>query len=177
MINVRPTPAANPSPQVGGESALLCGLCVSHVFAAFFPLPLVERAGVGVAQPRQSGLSMTSERTVFARNPRRTKTVPERQLWRELKVLNEIGFHFRQQVSIGRFYADFAELSARLIIEVDGDSHSSGPAQENDVARTEWLNAEGFRVLRFDNRQVLQSLPGVVAEIQLALNGRVFPLN
>ena len=117
---------------------------------------------------------MATEKVGFARTLRRTKTVSERRLWRELRSLNSIGCHFRQQVPIGRFVADFAELSARLVIEVDGDGHAL--TESYDAARTRWLGTQGFRVLRFDNRAVMDNLPGVVAKIRQALAARIFPL-
>jgi very-short-patch-repair endonuclease len=117
------------------------------------------------------------DKTAFARHLRRTKTIPERKLWRELRRLNEFGFHFRQQFPIGNYFADFAELSSRLIVEIDGDDHAMPHVLERDVERSRWLESQGFRVLRFGNRDVLQNLPGVLAAIRLALTERVFPVS
>lgn len=118
-----------------------------------------------------------SAKKTFARQLRRTKTVPERKLWRELRALNSCGFHFRQQVPIGKYFADFAEFTSRLVLEVDGDDHAVPVALERDAERTRWLEDEGFRVLRFSNRDVLQNLPGVLVAIRDSLADRVFPLS
>ncbi|MEQ1697736.1 MAG: DUF559 domain-containing protein [Hyphomicrobiaceae bacterium] len=120
---------------------------------------------------------MTLDKISFARQLRRTKTVPERNLWRELRVLNESGLHFRQQVPIGKYFADFAEFSSRLVLEIDGDDHAMPGTVERDVERTRWLESQGFRVLRFGNRDVLQNLPGVMIAIRNAMKDRVFPLS
>ena len=102
-----------------------------------------------------------------ARRLRRNMTDAERKLWRALKAaLPEC--HWRKQVPLGPYFADFASHGARLIIEVDGGQHG-GLADE---ARTQWLAREGYRVLRFWNHDVLQNLEGVVASIALALEER-----
>ncbi len=120
---------------------------------------------------------MTLDKIAFARQLRRTKTMPERKLWRQLRVLNDCGFHFRQQVPIGNYFVDFAEFSSRLVLEIDGDDHAMPGALQGDAARTIWLESQGFRVLRFGNRDVLQNLPGVMVAIRHALTNRVFPLS
>ena len=120
---------------------------------------------------------MTSGTSAFARQLRRTKTIPERKLWRELRVLNEAGHHFRQQAPLGKYVVDFAELSSQLVIEIDGDDHATPLATEHDAERTRWLASEGNRVVRFGNRDVLQNLPGVIDAIRMALAERVFPLS
>jgi very-short-patch-repair endonuclease len=55
-----------------------------------------------------------------------------------------------------------------LIIEVDGDSHDL--TYENDQHRTKWLEGQGFRVIRFSNREVIGNLEGVVRTIEIELN-------
>ena len=57
---------------------------------------------------------------------RRNRTDAERRLWWRLRELKQIGFKFRQQVPVDRFIVDFACLSERLIVEVDGGTHSTG---------------------------------------------------
>ena len=73
--------------------------------------------------------------------------------------------HFRHQVPLGPYYADFASHAARLIIEVDGSQHG----EERDAARTHFLEGEGYRVLRFWNNEVLGNLDGVLRTIAAAL--------
>jgi very-short-patch-repair endonuclease len=71
--------------------------------------------------------------------------------------------HFRAQVPLGPYYADFVSHGARLIIEVDGSQH--GGAVEYDAERTTFLEGEGYRVLRFWNNQVLRELDDVLTAI------------
>ena len=139
------------------------------------PPPCGEGRGGGrMAFGIETRNAMAREKVSFARHLRRVKTIPERKLWRELRALNEIGCHFRQQVPIGPFIVDFAELSARIVIEVDGDGHAG--AETYDAERTRWLVGQGFHVVRFDNRAVIDNLAGVVTEIRQLITERVFPL-
>ena len=90
-------------------------------------------------------------------------SIAERKLWTALRGRRFEGLKFRRQYAIGRFIADLACLEARLIIDVDGESHDlSGEA---DGKRTELLSAFGFHVLRFKNEDVLFRFDGVLREI------------
>jgi len=90
----------------------------------------------------------------------------EAALWNALRALKSTGLHFRRQVPLGRYYADFASHHPRIVIEVDGWTHSS-PAY--DAERNAFMQAEGYRVLRVTNEDVLRNLEGVV---RLILNAR-----
>lgn len=98
---------------------------------------------------------MTNIMSERARRLRREKTQAERKLWRELRELNRQGFHFRQQAPIGPLVADFADHTAKIIIEVDGGQHGEPKGMKADQARTRWLETNGYRVLRFWNNDVL----------------------
>ena len=101
-----------------------------------------------------------------ARRLRLNMTDAERAMWR---ILRE-GFpdwHFRRQVPIRHFIADFASHSARLIIEVDGGHH----ATQVDARRSAILEEEGYRVIRFWNNEVLGNREGVYFAIDAELHG------
>ena len=98
---------------------------------------------------------MTNIMSERARRLRREKTDAERKLWRELRELNRQGFHFRQQAPVGPYIADFADHTAKLVIEVDGGQHGEPEGLKSDAARTHWLQANGYRVMRFWNSDVL----------------------
>lgn len=102
-----------------------------------------------------------------ARNLRRNATDAERRLLQGLKeVFREAKFRF--QVPFGPYFADFASHSAKLIIEVDGGQHAV--AKDYDEARTQFLNGEGYRVMRFWNNDVLTNLDGVLTLVGKALS-------
>ncbi|HEY5829466.1 MAG TPA: endonuclease domain-containing protein [Hyphomicrobiaceae bacterium] len=105
----------------------------------------------------------------YARYLRKNKTSAERRLWRELRPLEQVGFKFRQQVPIDRFIVDFACLSQRLIIEVDGGTHSSEAELRKDAVRERYLRDQGFRVLRFWNADVRENMQGVMDTVVAAL--------
>ena len=107
-----------------------------------------------------------------SRDLRRDSTEPERKLWRVLRSLKPLGFHFRRQVPVGRYFADFACHHAKLIIEVDGDTHGTDAAMAYDQARNAFLKSVGYEVLRVSNRDVMQNLEGVGIAIEEALKGR-----
>jgi very-short-patch-repair endonuclease len=82
-----------------------------------------------------------------------------------------LGTHFRRQVPIGPYVADFACMAARLIVEVDGSQHGSEAGTQKDAQRTQWLEQEGYRVLRFWNNEVMRNIKGVLEAIHVALYG------
>jgi len=104
----------------------------------------------------------------LARRLRRTMTDAERRLWSHLRNRTLCGYKFRRQAPIGPYVADFACMERRLIVEVDGGQHSACVA---DALRTMALQAEGYRVLRFWNNDVLLQTPAVLEQILAALDG------
>ena len=101
---------------------------------------------------------------------RANSTGPERRMWRLLHPFRTAGHHFRRQEQIGPYYVDFACHAARLVIEVDGETH--GHSLEADALRDEFLRYEGYTVLRFANDDVLQNEDGVFAVLSSALAGK-----
>jgi very-short-patch-repair endonuclease len=106
-----------------------------------------------------------SPRQVFAKQMRAAPTEAEHKLWWHLRHrLNVAGTHFRRQVRVGPYIADFASHRIRLIIEVDGGQHAVRTAADEE--RTRVLEANGYRVLRFWNNDVLRNVDGVLEQIQ-----------
>ena len=110
--------------------------------------------------------------TARAQKLRRSMTDAERRLWWHLDRVPVAARHFRRQVPIGPYIADFALLTERLVIEVDGDHHGREPFAEADRARTAWLESQGFQVLRFSNAQVAREIESVLDTIHAALYER-----
>ena len=94
-------------------------------------------------------------------------TPAERRLWAALRGDQINGVNFRRQHAIGPFIADFCALKAKLIIELDGSQHLE--QQEYDAQRTQYLEAQGYRVIRFWNNEVMNDLDGVILAIIHAL--------
>ena len=97
---------------------------------------------------------------------RREMTLAETLLWRVLRGRGEGRLRWRRQQGIGPYILDFYCAERRLCIELDGNSHDY--KYEYDERRTEYLEAQGIRVMRFTNDQVTRCLDGVVAEIYQA---------
>src|ERR1700730_10279290 len=112
----------------------------------------------------------------FAKAMRRDMTGPERKLWKALRwrLLVE-GTHFRRQVSLGPYIADFCSYGAKIVIEVDGDQHGMVEAGEQDAIRTAFMEAQGYRVLRFSNRDVMLHIDIVLDTIAAALSSTPTP--
>jgi very-short-patch-repair endonuclease len=106
-----------------------------------------------------------------AKQLRSNATEPEQALWRALKRIPVYGSHFRRQVPIGPYVADFACLKARLLIELDGGYHSQDDVATKDETRTHWLESEGYRVVRFWNTELSENMNGVLDTIYAALYG------
>ncbi|MFN2473475.1 MAG: endonuclease domain-containing protein [Sphingomicrobium sp.] len=94
-------------------------------------------------------------------------TDAERAVWRLLRE-NFPEAHFRRQVPIRQYIADFASHRAKLVIEVDGGQH----CPEVDAARTVTIEEDGYRVLRFWNHEVLGNAEGVWTIIDGVLRHR-----
>ncbi len=104
--------------------------------------------------------------TNFSRALRQRGTDAENRLWLHLKGKHLEGLKFRRQEPIGNFIVDFVNYEKRLVIELDGGQHAEENDQANDRRRDEWLNNQGFRVLRFWNNEVLENLEGVLETVR-----------
>ncbi len=102
----------------------------------------------------------------LAKRMRRDPTEAEARLWSILRAGRMAGAKFRRQEQIGDFIVDFVCFRARLVIEADGSQHGASDA---DKARDAWLTAQGFRVLRFWNNDILGDTDAVAAAIHAAL--------
>ena len=94
-----------------------------------------------------------------ARHLRKNATDAERKLWQHLRNRQMSGCKFRRQVPIGNYIVDFVCLEKRLIIELDGGQHAM--QEDHDHIRSLWLRAQGFRVIRFWNHDVLKAVEAV----------------
>ncbi len=145
---------------------------VGHPGSPESPSPLVgEGRGprakrVGRVRGNEAGLTkrqLLPATTVFRSRKLRRETGPaEKALFAALRRALPAA-KFRHQVPSGPYYADFCSHAARLIVEVDDATHAG--RRDHDAVRTAFLNAEGYRVLRFWNNDVMGNIEGVLAEI------------
>ncbi len=98
---------------------------------------------------------------------RRQPTIAEAKLWQRLRNNQVVGRKFRRQHTLGQFVVDFYCAEARLIIEVDGPIHDD--RGEEDSVRQQFLEAHGFKVLRFSNDEVNASIGKVLDKIRIEL--------
>jgi very-short-patch-repair endonuclease len=96
-----------------------------------------------------------------SRSLRHDMTDAEWKMWHILRDIDWPGAHFRRQVKIGAYYADFLSHSYHIIVEVDGSQHYEDAAMLYDKRRTRFLEREGFQVIRFGNTDVLRHSEGV----------------
>ncbi len=115
-----------------------------------------------------------------ARYLRRNMNVAEKLLWSRLRAHRMDGRKFRRQHPIGNYIVDFVCLEARLIIDVDGDTHGNDMREALDTQRTAYLGKLGFRVIRFWNDYLMTDLDNVTETIWEVLNpgaGELQPLS
>lgn len=93
----------------------------------------------------------------YARENRKGMTDAEKELWRYLKN-DALGVTFLRQYIIGQYIVDFACLKAHLIIEVDGGYHSETRQEADDKVRQQWLEKQGYSVIRFKNEEILYNI-------------------
>jgi len=93
----------------------------------------------------------------------RNLTPAEAKLWSHLRAHRTGDVHFRKQHAIGKYIVDFCAPRKKLIVELDGSQHVE--QQEYDKERTAFLNAKGYKVLRFWNSDVMNNIDSVLTVI------------
>jgi very-short-patch-repair endonuclease len=106
---------------------------------------------------------------VRSRTLRRNLTDAERIIWYGVRAHRLNGASFRRQAPIGPFIVDFVCHDARLIVEIDGAQHFEADHEKRDARRDEYLRDLGYRVLRFNNHDVMTNRQGVLEAISTAL--------
>ena len=144
----------------GGLTKEALASAAEEIFCS--PPPNPPHKGEGLKR-----LLLAPDATDKARRLRRNMTDAERVLWRALRETFPDS-HWRKQVPLGPYFADFASHSAKLIIEDDGGQHATATAY--GARRTVFLDTEGFRVLRFWNNDVLSNIDGVLQAIAQVLS-------
>lgn len=104
----------------------------------------------------------------FAKKHRKNPTPAERKLW--FLLLKGYKPYFYWQRQIGGFIVDFYCPAAKLVLEVDGESHFTEGGKAYDAKRSAYLERQGLRILRFTNAEVMDNLEGVQQRIVEALS-------
>ena len=105
----------------------------------------------------------TSKQTQRAKSLRATQTEAEGLLWSLLRGKQLGNMKFRRQHPIGPFFADFACVSQRLAVELDGGYHDL--VQDKDLQRQQYLTLQGWKVVRYTNEEVLRDVESVLIAI------------
>lgn len=105
----------------------------------------------------------------FARKLRREQTLPERRFWALTLAWRDAGLHWRRQSPVGPYVVDFICKSAKLIVEIDGDTHYSEQGIAHDAQRIAFLESRNYRVLRFTNGEGMRNPEGVFAALSEVL--------
>jgi very-short-patch-repair endonuclease len=110
-------------------------------------------------------------RTNRARALRDASTSAEDKLWDALRNRRLGGLKFARQVAIGTYFADFVCRELKLVVEVDGATHSTAAEAAYDETRTHFLEANGYHVFRAHNAEVFENLDGVLETLLEVANG------
>ena len=105
----------------------------------------------------------------YAKKHRQNPTPAESVLWQHLSGEKLEGYKFRRQHQIGDFIVDFVCLKKRFVVETDGGYHNLLDIQKYDELRTQYLSANGYKVIRFSNEEILGDIGGIMAKIYIEL--------
>jgi len=103
----------------------------------------------------------------FAKSMRRQPTNAEAIIWATLRGARMQGFKFKRQQPIGAYIVDFVCFECGLVVEIDGGQHAEDVSA--DQHRSNWLQSQGFRILRFWNNEVIERRDDVLESIIRAL--------
>ncbi|MDO9155184.1 MAG: homocysteine S-methyltransferase family protein [Paludibacter sp.] len=110
----------------------------------------------------------------IAKEMRKNPTEAENLLWQTLRR-KSTGYKIKRQQVVDKYIADFICIEKRVIIEIDGEIHKIKENNEHDVERTKVLNAQGYDVLRFSNKSVIETITKVAKEIKAFLDNKPAP--
>ena len=116
--------------------------------------------------PSRDGIHNVLSKKEFRRQLRNSLTAPEAVLWKFLQRRQLDGKKFRRQISIGRYIVDFYCPECRLVIELDGERHFSITIHEYEAERTKFLEGQGLKVIRFENKHLRENIDDVLQVIR-----------
>ena len=107
-----------------------------------------------------------------ARNNRKNMTEAESLFWSLVKG-GSLGQKCLRQHIIGDYIVDFLFRKSKVVVEIDGGYHFTEEQQKDDEIRTNWLEYQGYKVVRFTNEQVLCDTDSVINELKVSLNREI----
>jgi very-short-patch-repair endonuclease len=108
---------------------------------------------------------MANKLIPLAKSLRKRTTDTEQVLWQHLRAKHFGGFKFRLQQPIGTYIVDFVCFEKKIIVELDGGQHAQQEEMQKDSIRDQWFEAQGYKVLRFWDNEVLTNIRGVLEVI------------
>ncbi|MEM6831921.1 MAG: DUF559 domain-containing protein [Bacteroidota bacterium] len=96
-----------------------------------------------------------------ARDLRNNSTLAEGMLWKYVLRASGLGYPFRRQRPIGKYIVDFVCLPLKLIIEVDGITHSYEEVSKKDKVREKKLKELGFILIRIPDDAIPSNIDRV----------------
>jgi len=81
-----------------------------------------------------------------------------------------LGYKFRRQFSVGTYIIDFYCHDLRLAVETDGYSHNDNKVYTRDIEKQKYLEKMGYKVKRYTDEQVLNSIEAVYLDLKNTCN-------
>jgi very-short-patch-repair endonuclease len=107
-----------------------------------------------------------------ARSNRKNMTEAESVFWSLVKS-SSLGQRCLRQHIIGDYIVDFLFRKSKVVVEIDGGYHFTEEQQKDDEIRTDWLESQGYKVVRFTNEQVLCDTDSIINELKVSLNREI----
>ena len=107
-----------------------------------------------------------------AKSNRKNMTEAESVFWSMVKG-SALGQRCLRQHIIGDYIVDFLFRKSKLVVEIDGGYHFTGEQQEDDALRTDWLEHQGYKIIRFKNEQVLFDTNKVIERLKVSLSREI----
>jgi len=110
-------------------------------------------------------LLYNTELKKYSQELRKNMTEAEKLVWSTVRGRQVKGLQFYRQRITGNYIVDFYCPRVNLIIELDGGQHYTDKGLYEDKIRDDYLRDQGFRVLRFSDKDVFKNLKGVMDRI------------
>ena len=107
-----------------------------------------------------------------AKELRKNMTPEERKLWYAINY-GKLGVKFRRQQPIGPYYVDFICQELKLVIELDGEQHVTDEALKYDNKRTDFIQSQGYKLIRISNGYIRKELNSVIEHLKLIVYGEI----